>query len=144
MMNRKHRILLCDDQDVIRRGVCEILKHYADIQVVGEASGGQAGIDAALELLPDLVIMDVSMPDLDGFEATRQIVAKAPTVKVLAYSMNADWKAVDQMFASGAQGFVLKQDDVGELVRAIRTVVDGEPFLSAGLLRCPTPVEERS
>ena len=70
--------------------VHEILKRQADIQVVGEASGGQAGISAALELLPDLVLMDVSMPDVDGFEATRQIVASASAVKVLAYSAESD------------------------------------------------------
>ena len=137
----KYRLLLCDDQELIRSCVRQILHHFGDIQVVGEASGGQAGIEATLELLPDLVLMDVSMPDVDGPEATRQIVAKAPTVKVLAYSMHTNWEVVDQMFDAGAQGYVLKQGEPEELVRAIRTVLDGGPFLSPGLLRCTAPRE---
>jgi DNA-binding NarL/FixJ family response regulator len=143
-MNKKHRVLLCDDQDIVRCRVREILKRQADIQVVGEATGGQAGIDAALQLLPDLVLMDVSMPDIEGSEATRRIVAQAPAIKVLAYSMRADWEAVDQMFAAGARGFVLKQGDAGELVSAIRTVLDGGSFLSHELMRCTTPAGGRS
>jgi two-component system, NarL family, response regulator NreC len=143
-MNKKHRVLLCDDQDIFRWSVREVLKHQADIQVVGEASGGQAGIDAALELLPDLVLMDVSMPDVNGLEATRQIVAKAPAVKVLAHSSQSSWETVDQMFAAGARGYVLKQGDGVELVRAIRTVLAGGSFLSPGLLGDTTPVEEET
>jgi two-component system response regulator NreC len=142
IVNKKYRVLLCDDQELIRSCVREILNHFDDIEVVGEASGGQAGIEAALELLPDLVLMDVSMPDVDGPEATRQIVARAPTVKVLAYSMHTNWEVVDRMFEAGAQGFVLKQSEAEELVRAIRTVLDGEPFISPGLLRCTAHVED--
>jgi len=141
-MNKKHRVLLCDDQDMVRWTVREILKLQADIEVVGEASGGQAGIAAALELLPDLVLMDVSMPEVDGLEATRQIVTKAPAVKVLAHSSQSNWETVDQMFAAGARGYVLKQSNAGELVRAIRTVLAGGSFLSPGLMACPNPVEE--
>src|ERR1700694_1634852 len=131
-MNKKHRVLLCDDQDIFRWSVREVLNPQADMQVVGEASGGQAGIDAALDLLPDLVLMDVSMPGVNGVEATRQITTKAPSVKVLAYSSQSNWETVDQMFTAGARGYVLKQGDAGELVRAIRTVLAGGCFLSPG------------
>ena len=117
------------------------MKHQADIQVVGEASGGQAGIDAALELLPDLVLMDVSMPEVDGIEATRQIVAKASEVKVLAYSAEGRWATVMQMFAAGARGYVLKQGDPEELVCAIRMVLAGGSFLSPALMGTIPPGE---
>ena len=135
---------MCDDQDMVRWIVRESLKLQADIEVVGEAAEGQAGVGAALELLPDLVLMDVSMPGVNGVEATRQIVAQAPTVKVLAHSCQSNWEIVDQMFTAGARGYLLKQGDGVELVRAIRTVLAGGYFLSPGLMGCPTPVEEGS
>ena len=133
-MNEKHRVLLCDDQEMVRLSVHEILKRHADFEVVGHASGGEAGIRAALELLPDLVLMDVSMPEVDGFEATRRIVASASTVKVIAYSSESDWETVEKMFAAGARGYVLKQGDPRELVLAIRMVLAGGSFISPGLM----------
>jgi DNA-binding NarL/FixJ family response regulator len=141
-MSRKHRVLLCDDQDIVRVIVSGVLKREADIQVVGEASGGKEGITATLELLPDLVLMDVSMPGVDGLEATRQIVAKAPAVKVLAHSALSERAIVEQMFAAGARGYLLKRGDPEELLRAVRTVLAGGSFLSAGLTSGTTPVEE--
>jgi DNA-binding NarL/FixJ family response regulator len=141
-MSNKYRVLLCDDQDMVRWTVCEFLKLQSDIEVVGEVSDGRAGISAALELLPDLVLMDVSMPGVNGIEATRQIVAQASTVKVLAHSSQTNWETVDQMFTAGARGYVLKQGDPVELLRAIRTVLAGGCFLSPALMGCPHPVEE--
>ena len=140
-MNKKHRVLVCDDNGLVRASVQEFLKQQADIQVVGEAAGGQAGINAALELLPDLVLMDVSMPEVDGIEATRQIMAKASEVKVLAYSAESRWEIVERMLAVGAQGYVLKQGDPEELVCAIRMVLAGGSFLSARLMGTTPPAE---
>ena len=119
------RILLCDDQPVIRSRVCEALAERPDIQVVGEATGGLAAVAMASELLPDLVLMDVVMPGLSGIEATRQIRAAAPDVKVLAFSAGAEQQTVDEMFSAGAQGFLVKDGDSEELVRAIRSVAAG-------------------
>ena len=133
-MNKKHRVLVCDDNGMVRASLQEFLKQQADLQVVGEASGGQAGVHAALALLPDLVLMDVSMPEVDGIEATRQIMVKAPAVKVLAYSGESRWAIVKQMLAAGARGYVLKHGDPEELVRAIRMVLAGGSFLSPKLL----------
>jgi LuxR family maltose regulon positive regulatory protein len=133
-MKRQHRVLLCDDSVLVRAGLKEVLKHEADIQVVGEASGGQAGIQAALDLRPDLVLMDVTMPEVDGIEATRQIVAAAPGVKVLGYSAERSWAMVRQMLTAGARGYVLKQHEHRELICAIRSVLAGGLFLSPGLI----------
>lgn len=143
-MKEKHRVLLCDDHELVRLGVHEILKRQPDIQVVGDAAGGEAGIKAALELLPDLVLMDVSMPEVDGLEATRRIVASASTVKVLAYSSESDLETVEKMLAAGARGYVLKRGDPPELVRAIRTVLAGGSYISPGLLGGAVSAEEKA
>ena len=137
-----HRVLVCDDQDLVRLSVLEILKRQTGVQVVGEASGDEAAIRAALELLPDLVIMDVSMPEVDGLEATRQIVANAPNVKVLAHSAESEWRIVEKMLAAGARGYVLKRGDPVELMCAIRVVLAGGSFLSPGLLGNTSSAEE--
>jgi DNA-binding NarL/FixJ family response regulator len=143
-MNEKHRILLCDDQELVRLSTHEILKRHSDLEVVGHAAGGAAGIKAALELLPDLVLMDVSMPEVDGFEATRRIVTSASTVKVLAYSSEFDLATVEKMLAAGARGYVLKRGDPRELMHAIRTVLAGGSYISPGLIGSAASAEERA
>jgi len=142
-MCNKHRIVVCDDQQKVRGKVREILNLQADLEVVGEAPGGLSGIAVSLDLLPDLVLMDVRTPDMDGFEATRQIVTKAPRVIVLAHSSVSTWETVDQMFTAGARGYVLKGDG-GELLRAVRTVLAGGSFLSPALMGSKTLPEEES
>ena len=133
-MHQTHRVLVCDDSSVVRAGVQEFLKHEAGIEVVGEAAGGQAGIEAAIESLPDLVLMDVFMPGVDGIEATREIVARAPSVKVIAYSGELNWVIVQRMLEAGARGYVLKQSHLKELACAMRIVLAGGTFLSPRLM----------
>jgi DNA-binding NarL/FixJ family response regulator len=133
-MKRQRRVVVCDDSSLVRAGVREFLKHETDIEVVGEAAGGQAGIDATVELQPDLVLMDVSMPVVNGIQATQEITARVPTVRVIAYSGEMSWVIVHQMLRAGARGYVLKQSSPRDLVCAIRIVLAGGTFLSPRLM----------
>jgi CheY-like chemotaxis protein len=118
---------------MIRIRVREALGKAPGIEVVGEAAGGHAGVKMALDLAPDLVLMDVSMPDLNGVEATRQIRASAPSVRVLAFSAEGRRQTLEAMAAAGACGYLLKNADPEEWVRAIQSVMAGGFFQSASL-----------
>ena len=118
---------------MIRARVREALLRRSEIEVVGEAAGGLDGVKMALSLSPDLVLMDVSMPDLNGFEATKQILTSAPHIKVLAFSADGGWPNVESMFLAGAQGFLLKNSDSEEWLYAIHRVMAGGSFLSPRL-----------
>jgi len=127
------RILLADDHKITRQGLRSLLEKQADLQVVAEAEQGRAAVSLVKELVPDVVIMDVSMPDLNGVEATRQIVAECPRAKVIALSMHSDSLYVTEMLKSGAAGYLLKDCAFDELARAIRTVVAGKTYLSPSI-----------
>jgi len=135
------RVLVCDDQALIRARVRETLARTPDIRVVGEAAGGVEGIRMASELLPDLVLMDISMPDLDGIQATQRILAQVPDIRVLAFSADSHWQNVDGMFSAGASGYLLKRGDPAQLIDAIRAVMAGGFFLSPNLRRSAPEVE---
>jgi DNA-binding NarL/FixJ family response regulator len=124
------RILLCDDQKLIRSRLREVFAELPHIQVVGEAATGAEAVKMAIELKPDIVLMDVSMPDMDGIEATRQIIARAPGLRVLAFSADFDADHTRRMFAAGACGYLLKTADPVELLVAIQTVLSGKRFIS--------------
>jgi DNA-binding NarL/FixJ family response regulator len=130
LVKSPYRVLLCDDHDRLRSRCREMLAQAPDLDVVGEADGGYSGIEMALALAPDLVVMDVDMPDLDGIEATRQILAQQPDIKVLAYSAGSDWPVVQQMLFAGALGYLVKDADTDSLLRAVRVLLDGGRFLS--------------
>jgi len=115
---------------MIRVRVRETLAKVPGIEVVGEAAGGHAGVKLALDLAPDLVLMDVSMPDLDGIEATRRILAALPRTRVLAFSAEAGRQNVEAMTSAGARGYLLKSTDPEQWVRAIHSVVAGGVFTS--------------
>jgi len=136
-MKHKHsyRVLVCDDLAVARHQVQQALESTSEFHVVGEAAGAQDSIAMAIELKPDLVLMDVCMPDLDGAEAARQILLGAPEIKILAYSADCCWEKVDRMLAAGACGYVVKGADSDELVRAARTVLAGGHYLSLALMQ---------
>lgn len=127
------RILLADDHKITRQGLRSLLDKQSDMEVVAEAEEGRTTVRLVRELLPDVVIMDVSMPDLNGMEAARQITREFGNVKVVALSMHSDPLFVTEMLKSGALGYLLKDCAFEELVRAIRTVVAGKTYLSPSI-----------
>jgi two-component system response regulator NreC len=123
-------ILLADDHKITREGLRSLLDKQDGMEVVAEAEDGRTTVSLVRELLPDVVIMDVSMPDLNGMEATRQITGELPNVKIIALSMHSDELFVTEMLKSGASGYLLKDCAFEELERAIRAVVVGQTYLS--------------
>lgn len=124
------KILLADDHKIVRDGLRSLLEKQDNLEVVAEAENGRKAVQLALEKKPDVVIMDVSMPDLNGIEATRQIVEELPDTKVVALSMHSDKRFVAGMLQAGASGFLLKDCAYQELARAINTVVSHQTYLS--------------
>lgn len=123
-------IILADDHKIVRDGLRPLLEKQFDMDVVGEAEDGRTTVQLVRERSPDVVIMDVAMPDLNGIEATRQIMAEAPGVKVIALSMHSNRQIVVNMLRSGASGYLLKNCAFRELISAIRTVVANQIYLS--------------
>jgi len=124
------RTLIVDDHALMRAGVRAQLEKRPDILVVGEASDGQEALGLAPRLKPDVVIMDITMPGLNGIESTRAILRLLPSVAVIALSMRADTKTVAEVLRAGAKGFVLKSANAVELLTAIEAVRAGDTFLS--------------
>jgi len=131
--NTPIRIILADDHQIVRQGLRMLLEAEPDMKVIAEACNGREVLKQAQELLPDVVIMDITMPELNGIEATRQILSIAPRIKVIALSMNADSRFVLNMFKSGVSGYLLKECSQGELVKAIRIVIKGNTYLGPGI-----------
>jgi DNA-binding NarL/FixJ family response regulator len=124
------RILLADDHRIIREGLRALLQKQPDMEVVEEAPDGNTAVRLTEKLRPDIVIMDIGMPDLNGIEATHQIVTRVKKVKVIALSMHSDKRFVVEMLKAGASGYLLKDCASEELVDAIRTVSAGQIYLS--------------
>jgi len=124
------KILLADDHQILRQGLRTLLEKERDVQVVAEAQDGRTAVRLAKELAPDMVIMDIGMPDLNGIEATRQIALEAPGVKIIGLSMFADRRFVVNMLKAGARGYLLKDCAFEELGRAIRVVMAHKIYLS--------------
>jgi DNA-binding NarL/FixJ family response regulator len=133
----KLRILLADDHAVVREGLRLILDAQPDMMVVAEAADGRSAVDLAEATLPDVVIMDVAMPLLNGLRATEAIVRRSPAVKVLPLTRHAESSYVRELLRAGAAGYVLKQSPSVELLAAIRAVAAGRAYLDPGL---PDPV----
>ncbi len=124
------RIILADDHRIVREGLRSLLDEQPDVEVVAQAEDGRTAVQLAQKLSPDVVIMDIGMPALNGIEATRRIVAEVPGVKVIALSMHSDRRFVAEMFKAGASGYLLKDCAFEELARAINTVVANQLYLS--------------
>lgn len=131
----KIRVLLADDHVLVRQGTRELLEQAGDIEVVAEAGTGKEAVQLAAECVPDVAVMDISMPELDGIEATRQIKARNPGVAVLVLTAYDDDQYVFALLEAGAAGYLLKDVQAGELVRAIRSVHAGESILHPAIAR---------
>jgi two-component system, NarL family, response regulator NreC len=130
MQSKKIRVLLADDHAILRKGVRMLIDSQPDLEVVGEARTGREAIEEARRLLPDVVIMDVSMPELNGIEGTRQICQELSQTRVIGLSMHKDSVYVREILRAGARGYLLKDSEDDDLLRAIRAVARGEAFLS--------------
>jgi DNA-binding NarL/FixJ family response regulator len=124
------RVLLVDDHEIVRQGIRSLIGTILDIELVGEAENGQRAVELALETNPDVIIMDIGLPDISGIEATEQIISENPEAKVLALSMHSDRQYVKGFFDAGGKGYVCKDDAFGELDQAIRAVYVDQPYLS--------------
>jgi len=127
---KRIRILLADDHAVVRRGFQMILAEQSDMEIVGEAGNGREALELAAKLKPDVVVMDVAMPELNGIEATRRMAENAPHARVLALSMHKDSVYVREILRAGARGYLLKDSVAADLVSAVRAIAAGEGYLS--------------
>ncbi len=125
----KIRTLIADDHEIVRQGLRTLLENE-NCEVVAEFSGGRDAVEGAKKLKPDVAVLDISMPDLNGIEAARQITTETGRVKVLTLSMHSDGRFVKQVFTAGASGYLLKECAFDELVNAIHTVMAGQIYLS--------------
>ncbi len=124
------RVLLVDDHAIIREGLRSLLEKQSEMEVIADTDDGRKALDLVRELLPNIVIMDISMPGLNGIEATRQIIAEFPDVKVIALSIHSKRRFVADMLSAGATGYILKECLFDELVQAIKAVAAGRRYLS--------------
>jgi len=124
------RVLLVDDHAIIREGLRSLLEKQPEMKVIADTDNGRKAIELVRELLPNIVIMDISMPGLNGIEATRQITAEFPHVKVIALSIHSKRRFVADMLSAGATGYILKECLFDELVQAIEAVAAGRRYLS--------------
>ena len=129
----KLRVLVTDDHKIIREGLQALIDKQPDMEVVGDAETGREAVKLAKKLTPHVVVMDVSMPDLNGVEATRQILKNQPDVKIVALSMYSDRRFVCEMFKAGAHGYMLKDCAFDELSRAIDAVTNNRRYLSPAI-----------
>jgi two-component system, NarL family, response regulator NreC len=124
------RIIVADDQTIMREGLCSLLEKHDDIEVVAQADSGRSAVELAARLKPDVVVMDITMPKLNGIQATRKILTECPGVKVIALSVHSERQFVEGMLAAGANGYLLKDCAARDLADAIHTVVKNQSYLS--------------
>ena len=129
------RIFLADDHTVMRAGIRLVLERQPDLHVVGEASDGRETVNAIERFHPDVVVMDIAMPNLNGIEATRQILANGAAVSIVVLSMHSDEEYVLRALKAGARGYLLKESAEADLIAAVRAVISGKSFFSPAVSR---------
>jgi two-component system response regulator NreC len=134
-MKEKIKVLLCDDHTLFREGIKAILKDEASIEIVGEAADGRQAVAKALHLRPDVVLMDIAMPDLSGFDATRRILQSNAKAKVIILTMYEEEEVINRCLAAGASGYVLKDAPRAHLNHAIDVVNKGGQYMSSRALK---------
>lgn len=130
-MSKKIRVLLADDHDIVRDGIKLLLEREGEIQVIGEASNGAEALERVEELKPDITIMDISMPEMNGLDATKALTSKQPNAKVLILSMYDNDDYIMKSIEYGAKGFILKGANREDFIKAIHTVHEGQKYFSA-------------
>ena len=129
------KVLIADDHAIVRHGLCRSIQQQEDMEVVGQARDGHSAVELVRELAPNVVLMDVSMPTLNGIEATRAILRDSPNTRVIALSMHSAKQFVREMFRAGATGYLLKDCEFDELVQTIRLIADGQTYISPSISR---------
>lgn len=144
MIMNKIRVLVVDDHDIVRYGICSVLKSSADIEVVGEASNGVIAVQKYNELTPDVILLDISMPEMNGIETTRNIIKNHADARILILTMHLNEEYLNQVLSAGASGYILKNTDIGEMLNAIRSVAEGKQIFSAPISSIMTEKYVRS
>ena len=134
-MKERIKVLLCDDHTLFREGIKAILKDEASIEIVGEAADGRQAVAKALQLHPDVILMDIAMPDLSGFDATRRILQSNAKAKVIILTMYEEEEVINRCLAAGASGYVLKDAPRAHLIHAIDVVNKGGQYMSSRALK---------
>jgi len=129
------RIILADDHELLRKGLRALIEEQDNYEVVGEAANGLEAVRLARKMASDVILMDLAMPDLNGIDATRQILETNPKLKIIALSMHTDPRMVDRILRAGALGYILKESAFEELLHAISTVMKGGTYLSPMIAR---------
>ncbi len=130
---RKQKILIADDHPIFREGLCALISKLPGLEIVGEAENGQIAIEKARQLQPNIILMDLTMPIMNGTEATRVIKQRQPSIKIIALTAHKTHDHVEATLSAGASGYVLKDDSSNTLLHAIESIVRDEIYLSSGV-----------